>query len=66
MASSIYTMRLTTREERGCVCPFPPGCAQTPCRSKGTIWQVRRLVRDRYSWATASDIGVRAPRAPRS
>jgi hypothetical protein len=55
---SVYTHRPTTREERGCRCPFPPGCYGHPCRSKGTIWEIRYLVRDRHAWATASAIAV--------
>jgi hypothetical protein len=49
--TGVYTLRPTTREERGCVCPFPPGC-YGPCRSAGTYWEVRALVRERHAWAT--------------
>lgn len=49
-----YTLRLTTRDQRGCCCPFSPGCAGSPCRSAGTYWQIRNLVRERYEWATAT------------
>ncbi len=51
---AVYTLRPSSREDRGCVCPFPPGCWSTPCRSRGTRWEIRDLVRRRYQWATAS------------
>ncbi|MFI6129472.1 hypothetical protein [Micromonospora sp. NPDC051141] len=54
---SVYTLRPRTREERGCWCPFPPGCHGSPCVA-GPRWKVRALVRQRHDWATASPTTV--------
>lgn len=50
---TVFTLRPMTRQERGCCCPFAPGCAGSPCRSSGTFWEIHALVRERYEWATA-------------
>jgi hypothetical protein len=60
---SPFTSRLTTREQRGCVCPFPPGCwpIGQRCRSWGTRWHVRGLVRERYEWADVPPLSALSP-----
>lgn len=36
------------------MCPVPPGCAgYGTCQSRGTFWEIQKLIRDRHDWATA-------------
>jgi len=55
--TSIFTLALQTREDRGCWCRFPPGCWRTPCVS-GPRGHIRALARERHQWATASPTSV--------